>query len=499
MDKHSSFQKKLVIYLEGCHIGSVDQMHSKLNEYEIHDDYCKPTETLPIPPSYQCLNPKFKTKWTHQYESVTDDILLHSNLHTCSGSSHHMKHTVSKSQPVLGCKSNKLGVCKARFPWPVLSQTLVDPLTGYLTLKKGEAMMNTFTYMLSYLFRCNTDAVVAYISDYISKSPLKTYTVFDTICGVFQKSANHTENTSDREEKARKLMTQIVNSLILKLEIGAPFSALYLLQHPDHYTSHKFISFYWASFVHEAHRIWHENDALIVDHNEPLVMRRSKELILCVSKIFDYIYQPRALEFVSPYDWISTYERVPLVGKGLKNKYLLHQTTNVKTILLFFFTWVPNFIGPSLPRADKGDSEFYCATMLTLLKHWCTGYDLKSESSTWNEAFNTTSFEAKHATVIQNFKVKYECMDPWDDFFFQRRDSARTMGFSSTVNIGIPEHIIYEVDESNTFEVDNELEPLITDIIGRKHIKWEYDKNVIEEILSNSSWLGDLFSLNASK
>ena len=52
--------------------------------------------------------------------------------------------------------------------------------------------MNTVTPVVSYLLRCNTDvtsllsgtaikAVVAYISDYITKLMLKTYIVFDTI------------------------------------------------------------------------------------------------------------------------------------------------------------------------------------------------------------------------------------------------------------------------------------------------------------------------------
>ncbi|KAF8590420.1 hypothetical protein K439DRAFT_1330065, partial [Ramaria rubella] len=27
---------------------------------------------------------------------------------------------------------------------------------------------------------------------------------------------------------------------------------------------------------------------------------------------------------------------------------------------------VPNFVGGTLPRSDKGDHEYYCATMLTL-------------------------------------------------------------------------------------------------------------------------------------
>jgi len=95
-------------------------------------------------------------------------------------------------------------------------------------------------------------AVVAYILDYISKTPLKTYVVFDTIQCIFEKNSELISGSVDRQEKARRIMTQIINSLTSKLEIGAPLASLYLLQQPDHYTDHRFIPFYWTSYVCEA-------------------------------------------------------------------------------------------------------------------------------------------------------------------------------------------------------------------------------------------------------
>lgn len=41
------------------------------------------------------------------------------------------------------------------------------------------------------------------------------------------------------KEKARALMTKIVNPLTASSEMGGPMAAMYLLGHPDHYTSHK--------------------------------------------------------------------------------------------------------------------------------------------------------------------------------------------------------------------------------------------------------------------
>ena len=31
---------------------------------------------------------------------------------------------------------------------------------------------------------------------------------------------------------------------------------------------------------------------------------------------------------------------------------------------------VPNFVGPTLPRCDQGDREYYCCVMLTLFEPW---------------------------------------------------------------------------------------------------------------------------------
>ena len=58
-----------------------------------------------------------------------------------------------------------------------VTQTQVDPKTGALNIKKGEAWINTLTPIITYLLQCNTDvtsfmsgtaikAIVAYISDY---------------------------------------------------------------------------------------------------------------------------------------------------------------------------------------------------------------------------------------------------------------------------------------------------------------------------------------------
>src|SRR6202050_20246 len=102
------------------------------------------------------------------------------------------KDIVNKHQPVTGCLSKKWGKCKARFPRKTFEHTEVNMDNGVLNIKKGESMLDTVTAEVTYLLHSNTDvtcllsgtaikAVVAYVSDYISKPSLKTYLIFKAI------------------------------------------------------------------------------------------------------------------------------------------------------------------------------------------------------------------------------------------------------------------------------------------------------------------------------
>jgi hypothetical protein len=85
---------------------------------------------------------------------------------------------------------------------------------------------------------------------------------------------------------------------------------------------------------------------------------------------------------------------------------------------------VPNFIGGSLPRQDRGDREYYCTTILTLFKPWRSGKDLKNEEESWDQAFTDHNFTKREIEIINNFNLRYECLDARDDFSTQLRQGA---------------------------------------------------------------------------
>ena len=193
--------------------GSLEDVKQNVDIAELDDNYKNPTELLPIPPPPQCNQNECGTckscnaisSWQNQFDSTVDDILFRSNLHKCTGGikqyerknvKYNNKNSVNKYQPVTGCLSNKWGKCKARFPRKTFEHTEVNMDNGALNIKKGESMLNNVTAEVTYLIRSNTDvtsllsgtaikAVVAYVSDYISKPGLKTYLIFEAVKSVF--------------------------------------------------------------------------------------------------------------------------------------------------------------------------------------------------------------------------------------------------------------------------------------------------------------------------
>lgn len=74
---------------------------------------------------------------------------------------------------------------------------------------------------------------------------------------------------------------------------------------------------------------------------------------------------------------------------------------------------LPNFIGRQLPRNDDPDTyDFYCASMLMLLKPWRNLHtDLKSPVQSWKEAFDAFTSTASYETqaVLSGIQYLHEC------------------------------------------------------------------------------------------
>ncbi|TFK61825.1 hypothetical protein BDN72DRAFT_731007, partial [Pluteus cervinus] len=72
----------------------------------------------------------------------------------------------------------------------------------------------------------------------------------------FEKNTQILSGDDEQKEKARQLMTKIVNTISAKMELGAPMVCMYLLGNPDHYTNFQFRPFYWSNFVNKVRDAW---------------------------------------------------------------------------------------------------------------------------------------------------------------------------------------------------------------------------------------------------
>ena len=325
LDQNSSWQKSIISWLDSCHIGefmtgSQNEVLANVAEYSKQASYRDPTETLRQQPPPLCVIRHSQnescskcddiTKWWKYFDNIVDDLVSKSNIHNCERGTN---KDGSASRKYVSCKDNKYGKCKARFPCPIFESTEVDPETGALKVKKLEPWINFFTPVLTYIMHCNTDvtcmwsgtalkAVIVYVSDYITKTGLKTHVVFEAVRGVFDKNNDMLGSSLSEKEKARKLMNKIVNALSTKTEMGAPMVCMYLLGNPDHYTNHTFIPFFWHTFVLEAQKPWGEVDQTTQSDKVTLVKTRKK--IIGLSPVHDYIYRPSELDDLNLYQWV---------------------------------------------------------------------------------------------------------------------------------------------------------------------------------------------------
>lgn len=393
-----------------------------------------------------------------------------------------------------GCLKGDPKYCKARFPRELFDDTQVDMNNGALRFRKREAWINTYNPVLSSILRCNMDvtslhsgttvrAVMAYVTDYVTKGTLSTHTFFRVVLGVLNKNSGMIEgaiSNVDRREAARKLVIKMVNALSASTETGGPSASAYLLGFPDHYSSNDFKVFFWYTFVKRVMDVVQSevNSVFPIDldrgrgepSDEVLGLERTAAGVLPKSKVDDYIYRPGCLGELCLYDFLARTDVKRRPKKRLKDVEVddscgsdsidselnddedrivrgrglsftqEHPLINSHAVYLRrpseFYTL--NFAGGSLPRRDRGDYEIYCLTMLVFFKPggWRDGHDVKPESVSASEVFRNTNFDSHHLRIMENMGVLYECLDSCDDFSAVRRRVVA----QATLDANIPDN-----------------------------------------------------------
>ncbi|RDX50980.1 hypothetical protein OH76DRAFT_1310582, partial [Lentinus brumalis] len=246
-------------------------------------------------------------------------------------------------------------------------------------------------------------------------------------------------------------VTRMVNGLIGKSDLGAPFICAYLLGYPDHYTNRIFKTVYWHSYVQHIRR--QIPDPNHVHANEPgpdnVVVARQDDGIIALARINDYLYRPLSMESWTLYDFLSYSDP----GKAPKHKpkhchpeddleedlsenqvrtpsdpndfiglftegHPQHATHGMFRISACKIPYTLNFVGGALPQPDKANPELYYLTMLILFNPsgWRSGHLLNPGHEPWQTVFERTTFTANHLRVMKNMTVLNECKDARDDF-----------------------------------------------------------------------------------
>ena len=108
--------------------------------------------------------------------------------------------------------------------------------------------------------------------------------------------------TQKQKEKARSIITKVVNALTHKMVIGSPMVSLYLLGNLDPYTNQDFVVFYWKGYVAEVLKAWrHPGDT---ESDKLIVLKNVDGEYIGLSTVDDYKYRPHKLHDMSLYEWI---------------------------------------------------------------------------------------------------------------------------------------------------------------------------------------------------
>ncbi|KAF8874338.1 hypothetical protein BD779DRAFT_1392904, partial [Infundibulicybe gibba] len=345
-------------------------------------------------------------------------------------------------------------------------------------------------------------------------------------------------------------MTKIVNNLSAKVEMGSPMVCMYLLGNPDHYKSHDFAVFYWQSYIREARKAWDQKEInkeneVIDELPEKIALIKRHGRVVGLSPVHDYIHRPVEISGLSLYNWVRRCrrEKLPKIRtkcaipseKGsssssnaseadfdegatasddgsstlFEEKQLEGSALHVEEGLFPFLEphplvdthgarcvseekgLVPNFVGGMLPCADQGDREYYCSTMLALFKPWRTGADLKEIDETWDAAFLAHKFSEREKELMQNFNLRYECLDARDDFHAQLRAGALNVPAWVDGDNGYVQD--EDVGDIGAEDGDGSLpipEIQINDIweIGRRQNKRQSDMNTMNSVMVQSGW-----------
>ncbi|KAK0437114.1 uncharacterized protein EV420DRAFT_1623444 [Desarmillaria tabescens] len=130
---------------------------------------------------------------------------------------------------------------------------------GELCLRCLNGMVNNFNETILRAMRCNMDikfigsgasakAVLYYITDYITKSQLKTHIAYAALELSVKKLGEYNPNEDEITVRAKHLLQYCAYTMLSHQELSGQQVTSYLMDFEDHFTSHEYQGLYWGSF-----------------------------------------------------------------------------------------------------------------------------------------------------------------------------------------------------------------------------------------------------------
>ncbi|PPQ81895.1 hypothetical protein CVT24_009316 [Panaeolus cyanescens] len=326
--------------------------------------------------------------------------------------------------------------------------TIIIEETGEIKLKHVDGTINNFNPIFLCAMRCNMDikfigsgtcakALLYYITDYITKSPLKAHVAFSALETAIDRIGRLNEDLSVLFDPSKVLLHKSAFSLLSRQELSAQQVAMALLKLNDHYTSHRFRTFYWLellnrTFSNDANEIdnlfddspdTEHGDEVHTDPNEYDVEVDADDdgvVFKKASFLDDYRYRSERLADICLWEFIAQYARVRKTAPAsterprnsstnifynFKDGHPQQSTCRMKRLPSESHV-VPVPVGKMLPRNDRPSSySEYCSVMLLLFKPWSDPGEMS--------AFR---HNAQHI-----FSLLHECKDSKDDDYFSKR------------------------------------------------------------------------------
>ncbi|KAF4612702.1 hypothetical protein D9613_011752 [Agrocybe pediades] len=310
-----------------------------------------------------------------------------------------------------------------------------------------------------------------YSSMYTFKKQGQSFQMSAIMAKEYAYHQEHSEYLDNERERNRLLLFRLVNKVNSQQELGAPMVMSYLMGWGDAYASHHYTTVYWSSFVayllktfptlkrasasisDSSTNTWdfdslneirraetyelHDHDKENCGDEQDLdlfamdIGLSSNGTLYVKNQVTDYVFRNRKLSAMSVFAFFqdtwetrSTHEQqdhesvdsdyVETRGRPKQERYPYlsqHPSSSCRTRVKRpeHHNNIPNFVGSCFPRNDDSTRrDFYCASMLLLLKPWRNiRDDLKAADESWESAFRSFCATSAPATLDILSSIQY--------------------------------------------------------------------------------------------